>query len=138
MKTVEQVLAHYGIKGMHWGVRRGRNVSAKHPPSEDFTRTRATKQQAKESGTKSLSNKEMQDVINRLNLEQQYARLNPKSTPVKNGHQFVKDGLAIFGTASAVYAATQSPLAKQIKVEMQNKKASARNKAAGVKAIEAK
>ena len=122
MKTVEQVLAHYGIKGMHWGVRRGRNVSAKHPPSEDFTRTRATKQQAKESGTKSLSNKEMQDVINRLNLEQQYARLNPKAQPIKNGHDFVKDGLALFGTASAVYAASKSPLAQEIKKNMEAKR----------------
>lgn len=118
MPTLEEVLAHHGIKGMKWGVRRGRNVSANHPPSEDAAKAGAAKTKAKTSGTHSLSNKELQDIVTRMNLEQQYSRLNPKNNPVKKGEAFVKEGLAVFGTVSALHAAAKSPLAKAIKTEL--------------------
>lgn len=89
-------LAHYGVKGMRWGVRRssskstgpeditlktvpGKRVSAKgggrHPASEDARTAAIYKQKARKSTVDSLSNKELQALVNRMNLEQNYSRL---------------------------------------------------------------
>ena len=88
-------LAHYGVKGMRWGVRRsskptgpeditlktvpGKRVSAqggrRHPASEDARTVAIYKQKARKSTVDSLSNKELQALVNRMNLEQNYSRL---------------------------------------------------------------
>lgn len=84
MNELDVVLTHYGVKGMHWGTRS--NAPA---PTEDHVRTADVKTRAKNDGLKTLSNKELQDAINRMNLEQQYKRLNPSKT--KKGLQFAAD-----------------------------------------------
>lgn len=68
----------------------GKHASA----SLDAQRAAAGKQYIKKSGVHSLSNKELKEVIERMNLEQQYVRLN---TPQKKqGKSFldaaIKDG----------------------------------------------
>ena len=89
-------LAHYGVKGMRWGVRRssskstgpeevtlktvpGKRVTAqggrRHPASEDARTAAIYKQKARKSTVDSLSNKELQALVNRMNLEQNYSRL---------------------------------------------------------------
>jgi len=83
MKEVDDILAHYGVKGMRWGHR------TTSPASEDHTRTAAAKSQAKTDGLKTLSNKQLQEAINRMNLEQQFKRLNPSKT--EKGLRFAAD-----------------------------------------------
>lgn len=101
-------LEHYGVKGMRWGRRKqrgsrpsgtptpvtvstrpGKRVQARggqnRPASDDARKAAALKQKARASTIDSLSNKEIQDLVARLNLEQQYARLDPpKVNPVKS------------------------------------------------------
>lgn len=55
-------LAHFGVKGMRWGVRK----KSKSKPRKSISE---------------MSNQELQDHITRTNLERQYAGLKPKSTP---------------------------------------------------------
>lgn len=56
-------LAHYGVKGMRWGVRK----KSKSTPRKSISE---------------MSNQELQDHINRGNLEKQYKSLyQPKSMP---------------------------------------------------------
>lgn len=56
-------LAHYGVKGMRWGVRK----KSKSKPRKSISE---------------MSNQELQDHINRGNLEKQYKSLyQPKSMP---------------------------------------------------------
>lgn len=80
--SVENTLAHYGRRGMKWGrhifTTGGRSKKSsesssttKREVSEDHSRAAA----ALKKHPSSLSNKEMQDLITRMNLEQQYSRV---------------------------------------------------------------
>lgn len=112
-KTVEDVLAHYGIKGMKWGVRRsrkelerlrnepvsvktkpGERVKAKggrkSDPSDDAIRSAALRQKARASTVDSLSNAQLRELTQRMNLEAQYADLVKRTAPPKSrGRKFV-------------------------------------------------
>lgn len=65
---VENFLSHHGIKGMKWGVRRDRGSDGR-VVSEDAAQVKATSKKLKKHGKDSLSNQELQTLINRMNLE---------------------------------------------------------------------
>jgi hypothetical protein len=73
--SVDDVLAHFGVKGMKWGVRKQR-------PS--VSKSRLTNQHGDYKHAHSatpnhkLSNKELQRRVTRLNLEKQYRDLTAK------------------------------------------------------------
>lgn len=75
----EQFIQHFGVKGMKWGVIRDKvrgNPAVKlASASEDHKRAHKVKSQAKLVGVHTLSNKDLQDVINRMNLEVSYKNL---------------------------------------------------------------
>lgn len=73
---VDNFLSHYGVKGMRWG-RRTEKGSA----SADASQKIEIKAKSKQSGLQSLSNKDLQDAINRMNLEQQFKRLATNEKP---------------------------------------------------------
>jgi hypothetical protein len=77
VSSLDDVLIHFGVKGMKWGSRR----AAKESPSGDATRSMQLRTRAKTSKVKALSNKELQEAINRMNLEQQFKRLATNEKP---------------------------------------------------------
>ena len=81
---VDDFLEHFGIKGMKWGVRK-----EKAPAAEDASRASTLHTQVKKSGTASLSNKDLQTLVTRMNLESQYKNLSGKNTSA--GKKFVDD-----------------------------------------------
>lgn len=84
MNPVEQVLAHYGVKGMKWGIRRtDAELAVSSPVSKNYSADYAAYKAARAKPAHSLSNNEMQALITRMNLEQQYARL-ANTQPVNN------------------------------------------------------
>lgn len=77
--TLDDILQHYGIPGMHWGVRRSRKQIDSAPDAPEHTRARQLHSVAKTHGTRKLSNKDLQDLNARLNLEQSYGNLTEKT-----------------------------------------------------------
>ncbi len=78
---IEDFLEHYGVKGMKWGVRKRVSNAVtkarggpKLPDSADAAEAKVSKKKAK-NNVGSLSNKELQALVTRMNLEQQYSRL---------------------------------------------------------------
>ena len=62
IRLTSNELAHFGVKGMRWGVRKKIDRNPRKNISE-------------------MSNQELQDHITRTNLERQYAGLKPQRTP---------------------------------------------------------
>lgn len=123
-------MSHHGVKGMHWGVRKsgsggkGSAPAAKAAPkprvSEDAKNVEKAFVKIGKGGTDSLSNHELQNVVNRLNLEQQYSRL--MSTPggkqaneLERGHAAVKQMLNLGKTVNDVHKFMNSPTGKALK-----------------------
>jgi hypothetical protein len=93
-EDVDEFLEHFGVKGMRWGVRRRHpgSSSSSHPSgpiTSEAARAARLGTRAKTHGTKSLTNAELQVLVTRLNLENQYGKLNPQQ--VNAGKTFVKD-----------------------------------------------
>jgi hypothetical protein len=102
---MDDVLGHYGIKGMKWGVRRA-NPSAKPTPSGDHETAKAAKAKVKAGGLKSLSNDELKTYLERMDLEKRYKKGNPG--PKEEAGKFVKDMLLQIGKEETKkYAAKQ-------------------------------
>lgn len=73
--NADAVLAHHGIKGMRWGVRKQRAIvssSSKPKGHDDYNHAHS------DIANMTLSNKELQRRVNRLNLEKQYNDLTAK------------------------------------------------------------
>lgn len=77
-EEVEEFLAHYGVLGMHWGVRKDKNGIRRGKPSkrvasDDYNNTRELKRKR----LYELSNAELQAMNQRRQLEENYKKLNP-------------------------------------------------------------
>ncbi len=76
---------------------------------------------AKKSGVQALSNKELQELNNRLNLEQNYSRLTAKPSKLKQGQQTVKTILGVGKTVNEAVQFAQSDAGKQIAETLKKK-----------------
>lgn len=111
-------LEHFGVKGMKWGVRSSRggtSASSRPPISEDAKTAQASKDKQKAGGTKALSTKELQDLVLRMNLEQQFSNLKGKeNSKVSDGQARVKQLLSVGKTLQDAHNFAKSPTGKLI------------------------
>jgi hypothetical protein len=110
-------LEHYGIKGMRWGKRKAgsddkatvtvNNKEITAGPvkaSTDAVTVGGYKSRVAAGGIDALSTKELQALVNRQNLEQQYAKLNP--APMTAGQKFMSETLpTVIDVAKVGYGA---------------------------------
>lgn len=92
-------LAHYGILGMKWGVRRSKAQLARAKGEsyhEDYTRVHDKK------SVKYMSDKELADRNKRLQAERQYNQMTKKTSV---GEKAVKTFIATAGTIVAIEGA---------------------------------
>lgn len=124
-------LQHYGVLGMKWGRRKDKGNSAvgksssDENASEDAKAASAAKAKVKTTGLSSLSNKELQTLNERMNLEANYSRLTSQGTPEKSA---VDKGLAVYNglkktadIANEVYRTYNSPAVKMIRESITKK-----------------
>lgn len=112
-----EFLEHYGVRGMRWGVRRDRSSPVavtptatstvprgslrktkikteggeNHPAHEDAVKVARAQAKLKKSGTAALSNQELLELQNRLNLERNVSQLVSTTGRVGKGRKFVRD-----------------------------------------------
>lgn len=123
-------LNHYGVKGMHWGVRKsdssgggsGSAPKAAQKPrmSEDAKNVEKAFGKIERGGTDALSNHELQSIVTRMNLEQQFDRLSSSPSPqqqhaLDRGHSAVKQMLGVGKTINDVHKFMNSPAGKALK-----------------------
>ena len=111
-------LYHYGVKGMKWGVRKDQLTSAKVAVDSaskltDLAKKRNTKH-AKNKADKAfkkmnldnMSNAELQQYINRYNLEKQYKQIYYDKNKTRGSERVTKvldvAGDVLVGTSSAL------------------------------------
>lgn len=86
----ESELYHYGILGMKWGKRKARNISTDHKELRDI----------KKKHVSEMSNEELRKLNKRMDLEQNYHRLNPSA--VQRGLKFAGVVVNATGTILAL------------------------------------
>ena len=98
-------LSHWGIKGMKWGQRRYQNKDGSLTPAgkkryddshEDYRRAHDKK------SVKQMSDRELRERNNRLQMERQYADLTKKKS---NGKKIINAFVSTAGTITAVAGA---------------------------------
>lgn len=100
--AVTYVLSHYGIKGMRWGVRRRRGADGLVEKSADTQNAeKARAKVGKKGNTDALSNKELQDLVTRMNLERQFSTLTAQNKKPNPALKFVADTLVNVGKQQA-------------------------------------
>ena len=142
MQTISNELYHHGVKGQRWGIRRYQNKDGTLTPAGRKRADKLRNQYLKLTGKKQLrgdkskqtsqtseksksisemSDAELQQVINRKRLEQQYLQLSPKK--VSAGKKFV-DKVLLPAAQEAGKKALSYYIEKQfraaLKVQVQN------------------
>lgn len=85
-------LAHYGILGMKWGVRR---------TEAQLARARGKSSNSSDNDSvKNMSDQELRSKINRIRMEQDYAKLTSSPSAMSAGQKFIA-GILV-GSATAV------------------------------------
>lgn len=103
-EAVKEFIEHVGVKGMHWGVRKDRG-SVRPSSSESKKVSELRKRKPHQ-----LTNKQLKLVNERLNLEQNFKRMNPG--PAKAGKEIAAGILGTIGLGVTAYNVVHSPAGK--------------------------
>ena len=114
-------LAHFGIKGMKWGIRRSDEelARANRSSSTDAIRARETLSSIKKAGSLSAaSDSDLKHLIDRINTEKRYSEAVSNTSAIKAGNEKIKTLLDVGETANSVIRFVNSPAGKLIKTSL--------------------
>lgn len=97
---MENELYHYGVKGMKWGVRKSRSSFRKNK-TKGWSKEAKEADRIKKKSVHQMTNKELQTLNKRMELENSYKRLNPNK--VNQGLKYVGAVAGGMGTVLALY-----------------------------------
>lgn len=110
--TLEEAIAHFGVRGMKWGVRRTKQQL---DSSDDAKVAAASIKKVKKGGTKALTNQELQQLVMRMNLERQFENLKAQDAgKLARGQNAAKKVLGLAKTGQEIYSFAKSPLARDL------------------------
>jgi hypothetical protein len=101
--TEEEYLAHFGVKGMKWGRRKG---------GSSISPENARLRELKKNPAKRLTDEQLRTAITRMSLEKQYKDLAPRAVP--KAYKYLTGSLAVATTLSTAYAFRNTPLGKLV------------------------
>jgi RimJ/RimL family protein N-acetyltransferase/2'-5' RNA ligase len=124
--AAQSSLSHYGVKGMKWGVRRSDAELASAPSgpkprlSDDAKVVEKLHGKIETSGTSSLSNQEMRQYLERMDLERRFQQSITSPSPrdqaiIDRGHNQVKRILAIGNTIEKTRKFLETPTGEAVK-----------------------
>jgi hypothetical protein len=103
-------LAHFGVKGQKWGVRR--SDSQLDANSADAARAASTQAAIKKGGISSVSDADLNHLVNRVNLQKRYSEVTStkgNSSLTKTVSKSTKTLLAVGKTLNSAYEFANSP-----------------------------
>jgi hypothetical protein len=100
---VEEFLEHHGVKGMKWGIRHK-------PPSIKRSGDSRRVSDLRKRKAHQLTNKQLKTINDRMNLEQNFNRLNPGK--FTNGKRLVESILATATLGATAFNLINSPAGK--------------------------
>lgn len=118
-EVVDNILEHYGVRGMKWGVRTRGQVTVGNKVKGKFDKTVTSHPEAKEFSTlrkkksHELSNEELKKVTQRGELLTKFHRMNPSN--VTKGKAAVASILALGGTATSLIALYNGPVGQHLR-----------------------
>lgn len=127
-ELVNEILEHAGVKGMKWGVRKSK--VPKQGPSGDAKNAQRSFIKAKTSGVEALTNKELNALNNRLNLERNYATLSYNPGTLKKGLDTVSGLLKAGKTIDQAIEFSKTPTGQKLAANLTKKSVAATAKAA--------
>lgn len=108
-------LEHFGVRGMHWGIRKDRSTGRAKKPrpvSADHRQATKVRSKIKTSGLSSVSNKDLKFLNERTQAEKKFSELSRQTSTIARGHESAKTLLAVGGTAAGLFALANSPMVK--------------------------
>lgn len=100
-EIAEDFLAHYGVPGMKWGRRKGSSGTAGDAKAVAPLRKKKPSQ---------MTNEELRKLNERMQLEQNYKKLNPNIAV--RGKKYVAATIGTVGLGVTLYSQINSPAAK--------------------------
>lgn len=94
----KEYLVHYGVKGMHWGIRKDQ-VGREYGDTAKGAGSLFKRKSYDENYSRALNmnDQELKRRVDRMSLEDKYANLKSSKDPVYNGMQIAGDILSIIG-----------------------------------------
>lgn len=122
MNDIDKFIMHYGVKGMRWGQRRRRKGGSVEL-SDEARRAGEILKKGKTKSVKSLTNAEIREFTQRLQLEQSFKNATP--TPGRKVLNTVKDLLGVKNTMDQVATFSASPSGQAISAGLKKRRGGA-------------